>query len=411
MNVDLNINKDILVKGALRKIEGASFVSTIINRMLDDFELPTDRIILTNPFNERRLHKYLMKHGTQISGSNMFNMRFTFPDSYSSKTCDNTLIRIEDGVYFMDALWDGISGTRTQNSIIFLSEINIPKFITEFSKKLIDFDNERIESDALSRIFLPDDIMADIREDVESFLASRDTYNNDLKLPWKRGYMLIGPPGNGKTLLIRQIAKMYGLSLIDITKTIDRTGNICMNDVTESSSIEGYVYPILSKPTVFSMEDIDKFTTYQSGSGDHADAGSLSLHQVLKGLDGIEETDGAIVIATTNYAEQLPEALVNRPGRFDRIWKIDRPKEPEIVKFLQYHKMSVIDGDLSYITSKLDGYSMAFVEELIKSLKKRHHKNDFTKTEVDDVINRIHKHSESYKKHFKEDKEGFGFRK
>ena len=114
-------------------------------------------------------------------------------------------------------------------------------------------------------------------------------------------------------------------------------------------------------------------------------------------------------MATTNYASTFSESLVNRPGRFDRIWKIDQPKLPEIKRFLEYHKIKIAGGFEEKIAKELEGYSMAHVEELVKSAKKQYRKNEFTLSELHDIIDRIHKHNKMYRDHF-EEKKSFGFK-
>jgi SpoVK/Ycf46/Vps4 family AAA+-type ATPase len=157
------------------------------------------------------------------------------------------------------------------------------------------------------------------------------------------------------------------------------------------------------------LEDLDKFTTFQSGAGDHQDAGEVTLHALLKAIDGVDQPDGVLLIATTNYPGQLSEALMNRPGRFDRVWEFKKPEPPEIKKMLLYHKVEMTDGTMDKVLKELHGYSMAFAEDFVKSVKLEHKKSSFVWSEVSDTLNRIHRHNELYKTHFEGDRPPIGF--
>lgn len=391
-------------------------------RKIDFMPMQENKIIMYNCFAYGRLFKYIAGNiGREvhvISGENLISFDVERPGNTLNNRIHigispNTLLRIEEGIYTFRLSNSNISDSNDIVLFVFLGGIDIKDFITRFSKKLIDFCKPKeLEQDPMSRIFLPNDIMVDIASDVDSFLSSASIYRKDLKLPWKRGYMFMGPPGTGKTLLIRQLCKKYGLESYDITQAIDRGGNInIQSHMAQEHGIEDSLYPEETKPVVYIMEDIDKFATYQSGSGDHADAGSMPLHNILKALDGVDEIDGAIIMATTNYAEQIAEAVMNRPGRFDRVWKIDLPTDEQKVKMLDFHKISVSDMTNEEIAKSLGNCNMAFVEELIKSLKKTHKRNTFVKSEVVDIVDRINAHRKSYKDHFKQPKEEFGFHK
>lgn len=398
------------------------YISARANEFLKQvnfFPEQENKILMYNCFSYGRLYKYICsnigKDIKVICGDNLISFETTnsvVDTNYIHiGLSGNTLLKIEEGVYTFRLSNSTIGDTVDIVMFVFLDGVNIEEFIARFSRKLIDFCKPKeLDQDPMSRIFLQDDLMSDISDDVDSFLSSSNVYRKDLGLPWKRGYMFMGPPGTGKTLLIRQLCKKYDLESYDITHTIGSNGNINIaSHIASERGIEDYLYPEETKPVVYIMEDIDKFATYQSGSGDHADSGSVSLHNILKALDGVDEIDGAIIMATTNYAEQIAEAVMSRPGRFDRIWKIDLPTDEQKVKMLNFHKIFVSDMTNEEIAKSLGSCNMAFVEELIKSLKKTYKRNTFTKVEVSTIVDRINNHRKNYKDHFKDSKESFGF--
>ncbi|KKL15450.1 hypothetical protein LCGC14_2505440, partial [marine sediment metagenome] len=65
----------------------------------------------------------------------------------------------------------------------------------------------------------------DIVSDLSNFLQSENQYR-ELNIPWKRGYLFSGPPGNGKTLLLRQIGKAFDIKLKNLLDFINERGRL-----------------------------------------------------------------------------------------------------------------------------------------------------------------------------------------
>jgi SpoVK/Ycf46/Vps4 family AAA+-type ATPase len=258
-------------------------------------------------------------------------------------------------------------------------------------------------------VVLPDEVLGDLKADLGGFLQSKQMYTEELGLPWRRGIMLFGLPGNGKTMLIRKTCEYFGLDHIDMDSLIDQSGTLQLDRaVRERDSIDGELYPEDQRPMVCVLEDIDKYTSFQSGEAEK-DVGKISLHALLKGLDGVDEVSGIILFATTNFPDLLHEAIAGRPGRFDKIYEIKKPTPEGIIKLLNYHKISIVDGNLDQIVKELKGSSMAFVAEFIKSAKMKYKRNDLKTEEAKTLLDAIHHHQELCRKHFQEEKTlGFG---
>lgn len=315
---------------------------------------------------------------------------------------------------------------------------------------------------ALDGLVLPDGLLEDIVADSRQFLAGSDQYDA-LKLPWKRGYMFIGPPGNGKTYMARALAEYWGLAIVDLSSCVRSDGSVNLGtsldemrahllsrvsgkltdnldvfgrhnsdnddddgkeavisnfaaDMLDGQTVIGRnlrdrVSQLLSAhpaPTVYVLEDIDKFVVFQAGANKrHQDAGEVPLHMLLKALDGVHSVSSAIIIATTNYSNELSEALINRPGRFDRIWQFPLPTQEALVKYLAMHGMTCTGMSLEEVAAGLDGLSMAFAEELVKSLRMMHRRLEFSKEEVIGVLSRIKKHHELVGANFEKPIRGF----
>jgi len=372
-------------------------------------------ILSIDPFSYR-LSDWIHEH---IDSLEKWGERFFYMSNVNIKTLnkvglfsDNRLLKVDnDGVYHF--VYEECTPYKISrmNGFVFVDESydwtadKIRNWIIKFSKVLKDFDDKSkskiMKPNAFDGIILPHCILNDITTEIEEFLSGKELYRNDLEIPWKRGYMLIGPPGNGKTSLIRAIRDRWGLRSRDVQKAIQKDGTINLDIFTFSGNIDIMLYPPDQNPVICVMEDIDKFVVYQSGGKGNADAGKVTLHDILKALDGLDQFDGIIVIATTNYARDMSEAILNRPGRFDRIWKIDLPTEDNIIKLLKYRKIEISDGNLESVAKALKGYSMAFVAEFIIRSKTRFKRNTITNSEALTILDEIHKHNKLYLDYFK----------
>jgi len=289
------------------------------------------------------------------------------------------------------------------------TEESITEFLRELSMKFFKYEKENIDPErtkAIDSIFLPENIVTDIKMDIESFLESKKLYKEDLSLPWKRGYFFYGPPGNGKTLLIKKLCQYYNLHYTDLQKCISQDGSLNLNPC--SSFLENQLSNNCGKPEVFVLEDLDKLVTFQGGSSKDVDAGSISLHNLLKGMDGVDEIDGAIFMATTNFPDMIHDALTCRPGRFDRIFGIEKPTAENIKKLLQHYKINIIDKNLSSIANMMfkEKLSMAFVTEFVKIVKTQERSNDISFSKAETIFDKIKKHQASYHKQFKKEQNG-----
>jgi len=309
--------------------------------------------------------------------------------------------RIEDGAYLMITFNGRGAGELTkivladENGICWDSE-KYNSLMVRFASSLSDADRERPRDySAFDKLVLDDALLSDIKSDIDNFLKSRDLYINKLKIPWKRGYMLIGPPGVGKTLFIKCLCRYYGLTAVPINQCISCTGELKISQISNTTALEDACIKADPVPIVVVMEDIDKFIAFQGGEKGK-DAASISLHEVLRAMDGIEEISNVIIIATTNFGNVLSDALINRPGRFDRVFKVDLPSRKAIMTFLVKREMEFSDISLDEVAARLEGCSMAFVEEFVKSMKMTFKANRFDRAQAECVLERIRRHNDIY---------------
>jgi chaperone BCS1 len=150
----------------------------------------------------------------------------------------------------------------------------------------------------------------------------------DLGIPYRRGYLLSGPPGTGKSSLILALAShfelpIYAVPLRGSDTTAERLSALLAN---------------CRKPAAILLEDIDCLKVATSRKSNAND--SLSMADVLNLIDGIGASEDRILFMTANNPEALDFALT-RAGRVDRKFFIDYARDEELQLFhhriAQYH--------------------------------------------------------------------------
>ena len=218
-------------------------------------------------------------------------------------------------------------------------------------------DGDLIERDrryTWDDILLPEKVKRAVQTHVQGFLANRDRLRA-LGVKARRGLILEGRPGTGKTLLGKVLADTLGVSFLWVTPRH-----------VESPRSFDYILRLARfvAPTVVFLEDLDLFAEDRRGKG------WMGLGELMNQLDGAVENQDVITIATTNRLEVVEDALRNRPGRFDRVLTIDALDEPcrrwLIEKLLA--KAKVASEDMSYLVSSTEDYTGAQLEELANTL-------------------------------------------
>lgn len=193
-----------------------------------------------------------------------------------------------------------------------------------------------------------------IINDVKIFYKNKKSFEK-YNFNYKRGILLYGPQGSGKTSLINIIAK----NIIN-----DNNGIVIFIDdgdkLYDFIELLPRIRQIEPKTQILCvLEDVDSMI--------RSDTIEIKL---LNLLDGNSQSNNIVFIATTNFPEKLKERILNRPSRFDRRYKIDYPT-PETRKFYLEKKLSKEDLDsidIDFWVSQTKGFSIAHLGELIKSV-------------------------------------------
>ena len=174
---------------------------------------------------------------------------------------------------------------------------------------------------SLESVVLPEAQKAEIVGDLSKFLDDEQEYVR-LDLPWHRGYLLHGPPGTGKTSLVKALANEFKQDLWYVP----------LGDLKEEASLLNLLAEVSPRSIVL-LEDADTIRLThdraKDGGGDSAEGGGrLSLSSLLNALDGVATPHGLVFFITTNHFEKLDPALV-RAGRMDRIEELAYPGPAE----------------------------------------------------------------------------------
>ena len=213
-------------------------------------------------------------------------------------------------------------------------------------------------------------------EEIVDFLKDPTKYTKlGARIP--RGILLVGAPGNGKTLLAKAVAgeagvPFFSISGSDFVEMYVGVGASRVRDMFEQAK--------RNKPCIIFIDEIDAVGRRRgAGMGGGHDEREQTLNQLLVEMDGFGDNDGVIIIAATNRPDILDKALL-RPGRFDRQVVVDYPDvrgREEVLRVHSETKPLADDVDLKRIAKTTTGYSGADLanmmnEAAIIAAKRKH---------------------------------------
>ena len=181
---------------------------------------------------------------------------------------------------------------------------------------------------------------------------TKESIFRDYNLTYKRGIILWGPPGSGKSCTIQLIMR----------DVVERDG-VVIKFTHPSLFLEGIrkfreIQP--DTPVVVLMEDIDSILEMHSES------------EVLNILDGVNQIEKVVFLATTNYPEKLGARIVNRPSRFDKRFKIGHPNAESRRIYFEYiigeKKINELGIDLDSWVEDTEEFSIAHLKELFTAV-------------------------------------------
>jgi len=222
-------------------------------------------------------------------------------------------------------------------------------------KKKIDASGRFIKLDGttMDDVIIKDEIKTRIKSGTIDMLENIEKYKKN-NLPIKRGILMEGEPGTGKTLLAKALANQIDSTFIWVTA----------DDVAYPDDVAA-IYNMARElaPTVVLFEDIDYIGKDREG---YAGSFDKITGELLNQLDGVQSNEGIITLASSNYPKSLDKALRNRPGRFDIRVRFELPDDEIRNIMLQkfFGKVDVLDLELDDMVSKTEGYTGAYIKEL-----------------------------------------------
>jgi transitional endoplasmic reticulum ATPase len=195
-------------------------------------------------------------------------------------------------------------------------------------------------------------------EDVQGFFDNQSLYK-EFSVPWKRGVILHGVPGNGKTVSIKALMNALAERPDEIPSLYVKSFETKCN--TAQYSIRSIFTMARSMaPCLLIFEDLDSLV--------NDDIRSYFLNEV----DGLESNDGILMIGSTNHLNKLDPAISKRPSRFDRKYHFKIPSEQERRGYAMYWRNKLLKNDtvefpedVADIVAQLtEGFSFAYMKEL-----------------------------------------------
>lgn len=208
---------------------------------------------------------------------------------------------------------------------------------------------ERMPIEIDSLLTLPDSAVEALLSEFRKFWTLRPNFASR-GFTFKRGLLMWGPPGSGKTSAIWQMTQELVRAHKGVVLFVEepQLATLCI-------SLLRRIEP--DRPMITVLEDLDALVTRY---GDH---GYLAL------LDGETQISNVVHVATTNYPEYLDKRFVDRPSRFDTIMFVGMPSAKARQVYLKAKEPALDVVSLERWVKRTEGYSIAHLREVIIAVK------------------------------------------
>ena len=304
-----------------------------------------------------------------------YELGYNGADEQISRSARHIWLSVEwedETFYILSTCWRGDPFSSTPGSWILGPS---PEHVRNFYKRVMDYNSvirdeilvfnggcfskdpqlfKDIQSSRLDNLVLPGNRKEELAVDCAGFFESRALYES-YGVPWKRGYLLVGPPGNGKSHAVKALVNHL------------RQPCVYVQSFQAEHSTEHHVMRALferarrTTPCIMVLEDLDSLINDSNRAF------------FLNELDGFASNHGIMTIATTNHPERLDPAILERPSRFDRKYSFDLPAEKERVAYLGLWNDRLEAGlqlsarGVTRVAKATEGFSFAYLKELVLS--------------------------------------------
>ena len=262
--------------------------------------------------------------------------------------------------------------------------------IGKFSKARTKLGSDEKDKKTFADVAGCDEEKEELAEIVDFLKDPRAYTSMGARIP--KGVLLVGPPGTGKTLLAKAVAgeanvQFLSISGSDFVELYVGVGAGRVRDLFEQAKKVA--------PAIIFIDEIDAVGRQRgSGLGGGHDEREQTLNQLLVEMDGFGNNEGVIVMAATNRADILDNALL-RPGRFDRQVYVGLPDirgREAILKIHARGKQLADDVDLNSIAKGTPGFAGADLENLMNEaalLAVRRKHRFITMEDVDEAVLKV----------------------
>lgn len=284
------------------------------------------------------LNKLLFQSKNKPTGSNKLRLEYSSPPKSSGDD------PFEEDENFLKSY---VHWTTSDGRLFVPASKTTPKLVPGVyeidSSPNVGIYFERIPVKTEGLVRFPDTNSDLVVEEIKKFWEREEIFNK-YGLVYKRGFLLYGPPGSGKSCTIQLIME----------DVVNRDG-IVLKFTDPYLFIDGMrilrqIQPDI--PVVTIMEDIDSILEMYNES------------EILNILDGVNEVRKTVFLATTNYPEKLGARIVNRPSRFDKRFRIGYPSEVSRRMYFEYLFKDKKDIDINKWVKDTDKMSIAHLKEL-----------------------------------------------
>jgi AAA+ superfamily predicted ATPase len=245
--------------------------------------------------------------------------------------------------------------------------LTVGEWTTELHDEIYVFDDGRwhknkelwksVQGSSWDQVILNPGMKANLMKDVQCFFDNRELYKK-LAVPWKRGLILHGVPGNGKTISIKALINELEKRPEPVPSLYVKAFDSCNGKKFSIRSI--FTQARIMAPCLLIFEDLDSLVEDKTRS------------YFLNEVDGLESNDGILMVGSTNHLDGLDPAISKRPSRFDRKYHFKIPDEAERILYSQFWRKKLVDSEMvefpeemCRIVAKLtEGFSFAYLKEL-----------------------------------------------
>jgi len=214
-----------------------------------------------------------------------------------------------------------------------------------------------VQGSSWDDVILQPRMKQNLMHDVQGFFDNRALYNR-MKVPWKRGVILHGVPGNGKTISIKALINALAARPDPVPALYVKSLDACSGPKWSIQQIFSHARKMA--PCLLIFEDLDSMVEDKTRS------------YFLNEVDGLESNEGILMIGSTNHLDRLDSAITKRPSRFDRKYHFQVPGPEERVAYCHYWSAKFDDAEqvgfsdeLCRVVAKVsDGFSFAYLKEL-----------------------------------------------